>query len=445
MERVSHIAEIAGLKEEARRLGFSSVEERNEALSLIAHGLERDWESIKAANDEDVAEATDAGVAAALVKRLVYSETKQREAQNGIADVMALGDPIGRVRQKRELDEGLILTQVTVPIGVIGMIFEARPDALVQIVTLCLKSGNAIILKGGSEARRTNAALVASMRKSLEKSRLASGWIVLLESRSDVSEMLTMEDSIDLLIPRGSKEFVSYIMSHTAIPVLGHADGICHLYIDERADLSMALAVAYDAKTQYPAACNAVETILVHQQIAAAFIPALKRRFGQDVVIHGDERCAALIDCIPYQDGDYDTEYLDMAVNIRVVDSIDEAIAHIARHGQPHRCHRHRRRGGEAYLPRPGGQRRRLRQLLHPLRRWLSLRPGGRGGHLYPEDPRPWPGGHGGVAQHQIPARGEWPDRRRLHRRWRAYLHPHRALNRGGEACVTTLMSTVSW
>lgn len=336
MERVSHIAEIAGLKEEARRLGFSSVEERNEALSLIAHGLGRDWEAIKAANDEDVAEATDAGVALALIKRLVYSEAKQREAQSGIADVMALGDPIGRVRQKRELDEGLILTQVTVPIGVIGMIFEARPDALVQIVTLCLKSGNAIILKGGSEARRTNAALVASMRKSLEKSRLASGWIVLLESRSDVSEMLTMEDSIDLLIPRGSKEFVSYIMSHTAIPVLGHADGICHLYIDERADLSMALAVAYDAKTQYPAACNAVETILVHQQIAAAFIPALKQRFGQDVVIHGDERCAALIDCIPYQDGDYDTEYLDMAVNIRVVDSIDEAIAHIARHGSSH-------------------------------------------------------------------------------------------------------------
>lgn len=336
MERVSHIAEIAGLKEEARRLGFSSVEERNEALSLIAHGLGRDWEAIKAANDEDVAEATDAGVALALIKRLVYSEAKQREAQSGIADVIALGDPIGRVRQKRELDEGLILTQVTVPIGVIGMIFEARPDALVQIVTLCLKSGNAIILKGGSEARRTNAALVASMRKSLEKSRLASGWIVLLESRSDVSEMLTMEDSIDLLIPRGSKEFVSYIMSHTAIPVLGHADGICHLYIDERADLSMALAVAYDAKTQYPAACNAVETILVHQQIAAAFIPALKQRFGQDVVIHGDERCAALIDCIPYQDGDYDTEYLDMAVNIRVVDSIDEAIAHIARHGSSH-------------------------------------------------------------------------------------------------------------
>ncbi len=336
MERVSRTEEIAGLKEEARRLGFSCAEVRNEALSLIAGGLERDWDAIKAANDEDVQQAKREALAPALIKRLVYSEDKQREALRGISDVMALDDPIGRVRQRRELDKDLILTQVSVPIGVIGMIFESRPDALVQIVTLCLKSGNAIILKGGSEARRTNAALVASMRKSLEKSPLDSRWMVLLESRGDVAEMLTMEDSIDLLIPRGSKEFVSYIMSHTTIPVLGHADGICHLYIDGNADLSMALAVAYDAKTQYPAACNAVETILVHRHIAAAFIPALRQRFGLDVLIHGDERTGALIDCIPYQAGDYDTEYLAMEVNIRVVDSIEEAIAHIARYGSSH-------------------------------------------------------------------------------------------------------------
>ncbi len=336
MERVSRTEEIAGLKEEARRLGFSAAEVRNEALSLIAVGLERDWGAIKAANDEDVQQAKREALAPALIKRLVYSEDKQREALRGIADVMALGDPIGRVRQRRELDKDLILTQVSVPIGVIGMIFESRPDALVQIVTLCLKSGNAIILKGGREAQRTNAALVASMRQSLEKSPLDSRWMVLLESRGDVAEMLTMENSIDLLIPRGSKEFVSYIMSHTTIPVLGHADGICHLYIDGSADLSMALAVAYDAKTQYPAACNAVETILVHRHIAAAFIPALRQRFGLDVLIHGDERTGTLIDCIPYQEGDYDTEYLAMEVNIRVVDSIDEAIAHIARYGSSH-------------------------------------------------------------------------------------------------------------
>ena len=336
MERVSRKEEMAALKEEARRLGFSTSEERDEALRLIAEGLERDWPQIRAANEADVQSAERDGLAPALVKRLIYSEAKQAEALSGIRDIIAAPDPVGTVRMRRELDDGLVLSQVAVPIGVIGMIFEARPDALVQIISLCAKSGNAIILKGGSEARLTNAALVASMRASLEKSPLGSNWIVLLESRSDVSEMLTMEGTIDLLIPRGSKEFVSYIMGNTTIPVLGHSDGICHLYIDESADLEMALTVAYDAKTQYPAACNAVETILVHSAIAPRFIPVLATRFGSLVTIHGDERTAALIECIPYQDGDWDTEYLDFEVNIRVVDSLGEAIAHIARHGSGH-------------------------------------------------------------------------------------------------------------
>ncbi|HPZ15469.1 MAG TPA: glutamate-5-semialdehyde dehydrogenase [Sphaerochaeta sp.] len=336
MERVSRKEEMAALKEEARRLGFSTSEERDDVLRLIAEGLERDWPQIQAANEADVQSAERDGLAPALVKRLIYSEAKQAEALSGIRDIIAAPDPVGTVRMRRELDDGLVLSQVAVPIGVIGMIFEARPDALVQIISLCAKSGNAIILKGGSEARLTNAALVASMRASLEKSPLGSNWIVLLESRSDVGEMLTMEGTIDLLIPRGSKEFVSYIMRNTTIPVLGHSDGICHLYIDESADLEMALTVAYDAKTQYPAACNAVETILVHSAIAPRFIPVLATRFGSLVTIHGDERTAALVECIPYQDGDWDTEYLDFEVNIRVVDSLGEAIAHIARHGSGH-------------------------------------------------------------------------------------------------------------
>ncbi|MDY0304254.1 MAG: glutamate-5-semialdehyde dehydrogenase, partial [Sphaerochaeta sp.] len=333
---MSRKEEMAALKEEARRLGFSTSEERDEALRLIAEGLERDWPQIRAANEADVQSAERDGLAPALVKRLIYSEAKQAEALSGIRDIIAAPDPVGTVRMRRELDDGLVLSQVAVPIGVIGMIFEARPDALVQIISLCAKSGNAIILKGGSEARLTNAALVASMRASLEKSPLGSNWIVLLESRSDVGEMLTMEGTIDLLIPRGSKEFVSYIMRNTTIPVLGHSDGICHLYIDESADLEMALTVAYDAKTQYPAACNAVETILVHSAIAPRFIPVLATRFGSLVTIHGDERTGALVECIPYQDGDWDTEYLDFEVNIRVVDSLGEAIAHIARHGSGH-------------------------------------------------------------------------------------------------------------
>ncbi len=336
MQSKSRKEEMAALKEEARRLGFSSVSERNDALRLIASGLERDWQAIKEANDEDVRQATGAGLAPSLIKRLIYSASKQREALAQIADIVRAADPIGTPLMRRELDEGLVLTQIAVPIGVIGMIFEARPDALVQIISLCLKSGNAIILKGGSEASRTNAALVASMRTSLGASSLGSGWIVLLESRSDVAEMLAMEDVIDLLIPRGSKEFVSYIMSHTAIPVLGHSDGICHLYIDETADLNTAVAIAYDAKTQYPAACNATETILVHSTIAERFIPAIKERFGGEVAIHGDERVAALIDCIPYRAGDWSIEYLDLSVNIRVVDSLDEAIRHISTYGSGH-------------------------------------------------------------------------------------------------------------
>ena len=336
MKSVNRKDEITRLRASARRLGFSSVETRNEVLRLMAEGLTRDWPAIKAANDADVAQAKAEGLAPALVKRLVYDESKQAEALAGIADVIAITDPIGAVKAHRMLDDGLTLKQVTVPIGVIGMIFEARPDALVQIITLSAKSGNGIILKGGSEANLTNRALVQSIRTSLETSELGSEWIALLESRSDVNEILSMEGQIDLLIPRGSKEFVSYIMSHTNIPVLGHADGICHLYIDEFADLSKALPIAYDAKTQYPAACNAVETILVHSAVAASFIPALQERFADSVKIHGDGRVAALIDCIPYAEGDWATEYLDMEVNIRVVDTLDEAIAHISEWGSSH-------------------------------------------------------------------------------------------------------------
>jgi glutamate-5-semialdehyde dehydrogenase len=336
MKSVNRKDEITRLRASARRLGFSSVETRNEVLRLMAEGLTRDWPAIKAANDADVAQAKAEGLAPALVKRLVYDESKQAEALAGIADVIAITDPIGAVKAHRMLDDGLTLKQVTVPIGVIGMIFEARPDALVQIITLSAKSGNGIILKGGSEANLTNRALVQSIRTSLEANELGSEWIVLLESRSDVNEILSMGGQIDLLIPRGSKEFVSYIMSHTNIPVLGHADGICHLYIDEFADLSKALPIAYDAKTQYPAACNAVETILVHSAVAASFIPALQERFADSVKIHGDGRVAALIDCIPYAEGDWATEYLDMEVNIRVVDTLDEAIAHISEWGSSH-------------------------------------------------------------------------------------------------------------
>jgi glutamate-5-semialdehyde dehydrogenase len=200
-----------------------------------------------------------------------------------------------------------------------------------------LKSGNGIVLKGGKEATNTNVALVASIKKSAASSPLGTDWLLLLTSHSDVDVMLRMQGQIDLLIPRGSNSFVKYVMEHTSIPVLGHASGICHMYVDKEADLEMALECAFDSKTQYPAACNAVETLLVHRDIASLFLPMLSRRMAdKQVLLHGDLLTQTLIDCVPYCDGDYDKEYLALELNIRVVDDYQMAVDHIARYGSHH-------------------------------------------------------------------------------------------------------------
>lgn len=328
---------IKALKESSRVLGVSTNEERIDLLGKVAAGLRRDWPTIRKANEQDVAEAKEQKIGAALIKRLVFDEQKLNEVVLGLEQVAALADPVGKVLQRRLLDDGLILEQISVPIGVIGMIFESRPDALVQIVGLCIKSGNAIILKGGSEAKRTNLALVESIKQSSLKSSLGDGYVTLLESHGDVKEMLKMNDEIDLLIPRGSNAFVTYVMENTSIPVLGHSDGICHLYIDEQADLKKALPVIIDAKTQYPAACNAIETLLVHASLVDEFLPEVGKALKEaNVTIHGDERTQAAIECIPLEEGDYFNEYLSLELNIRVVDSLEEAIGHIETYGSHH-------------------------------------------------------------------------------------------------------------
>ncbi len=333
-----HIQEdIQRLKGSATKLSGSSEAVRNALLLAIRDGLKRDWPLIKEANQEDLAQAKDSLLGDALVKRLVFDEEKLASVQLGLTQVATLADPIGAVLERRLLDEGLLLERVSFPIGVIGMIFEARPDALVQIVSLCLKSGNGIILKGGKEAFRTNTALVASIKRSAQDSDLGQEWLTLLESHSDVSTMLKMDDAIDLLIPRGSNAFVRYVMENTHIAVLGHADGICHMYIDEKADLKKGVACAVDAKVQYPSACNAIETLLVHRSVANEFIPLVAQAFqDKGVIIHGDSATSSLISCIPYQEGDYSVEYLAMELNIRVVENMDEAMAHIAQYGSHH-------------------------------------------------------------------------------------------------------------
>ena len=289
------------------------------------------------ANEQDLVAAEQDNLAAPLLKRLKFDEGKIAQVVAGIESLIGLDDPVGKTLSGTELDAGLELFKVSCPIGVIGVVFESRPDALVQISTLCLKSGNSVLLKGGSEAANTNRVLAEIIAEASEEAGLPAGWIQLLQTRQDVAEMLALEEHIDLLIPRGSNEFVRYIMSNTNIPVLGHADGICHVYVDGDADLDMAVNVAVDSKCQYVAVCNAAETLLVDSRIAEAFLPKVKTALEQkNVELRGCEKTASIIDVKPATEEDWSTEYLDYILSIRVVDGLEAAIDHINRYGSGH-------------------------------------------------------------------------------------------------------------
>ena len=312
------------------------VEKRNEALKAIQLSFKKSWLSIQEANRLDLKDAEESRLSTPLLKRLRFDENKLQDVLNGIESLISLPDPLNRILLATELAEGLNLYRVSCPIGVIGVIFESRPDALVQIATLCLKSGNTALLKGGREALRTNRALMAAMQEGV-KEILPEGWAYLLETRSDVNDMLSQDESIDLIIPRGSNEFVRYIMDHTRIPVMGHAEGLCHTYVDESADLEKALRVTVDAKTQALAVCNATETLLVHRSIAHRFLPpcaALLKEKG--VEIRGDEDTQKIISCRPAIEEDWKTEYLDAVLSIKIVNSVQEAITHINHYGSHH-------------------------------------------------------------------------------------------------------------
>lgn len=305
-------------------------------LCRLADALDKGRGAIRAANEADI-EASRGKIPDALLHRLTLSDGKLDGAIEGLRAVAALPCPVGRVKERRLLDEGLELEKVTYPLGVIGMVFEARPDALVQIVSLALKSANGLVLKGGREADRTNRAIVDIIRDCLD----GAPWLMLLSSHGDVDEMLSMEGLVDLVIPRGSNAFVRYVMDHTHIPVMGHADGICSVYVDKSADLDEAVKIVVDSKTQYPAACNAAETVLVHQDIAASFLPRLAEAFASfPVQMHCDEASYSIIGGCGHAchatDEDWDREYLALECAIKMVASADEAIGHIARHSSHH-------------------------------------------------------------------------------------------------------------
>ena len=315
-----------------------SRESRDQALQAVAEGLVVDADAIVAANLEDMAEAERQGLPKVLIKRLSYDRAKIEESVRSIHSLMDQEDPVGKLLSSTELDSGLILEKVTCPIGVIAVIFESRPDALVQISTLCLKSGNAVMLKGGSEAKRTNQALASSIIGSIRKvDERFHDAVQLLSSREEVQRLLAQDDLVDLIIPRGSNELVRSIQSSTRIPVLGHSAGVCHTYVDSDADLEMAVEVCYDAKVQYPAVCNAMETLLVHRSVAKQFLPRMASRYAQaKVELRGDEETRRIIDSNEASEADWSAEYNDLVLAIKVVPSLEEAVQHINRYGSHH-------------------------------------------------------------------------------------------------------------
>ena len=321
----------------AGKLAVLSTEARNSALEAVAQALETAIPLIIAANEVDLRAAVADNIAPALYARLKLGESKLQAAIAGVRDVAKLADPVGINQIHRELDEGLILRRVTCPLGVLGIIFEARPEALIQITSLAIKSGNGVILKGGREAINSCQILTKIINQALQTTEVDPAAVQLLTTREEIKQLLELDRYVDLIIPRGSNSFVRYVQDNTRIPVLGHADGICHLYLDKAADLDKAIKITVDAKTHYPAACNAIETLLVHRDIAEEFLPQIAKALkSEGVELRGDEATRKIIEAKLVKEHDWQTEYSDLILAIKIVDSVDSAIAHIDRYGSKH-------------------------------------------------------------------------------------------------------------
>ena len=327
----------AAVRRSAMALGRLSDQQRAAAVAAMADALTAAADRIVAANQADMEAAAADGLATALVARLKLDRTKLAAAIDGVRQVAELPDPVGVRQLHRELDAGLVLERLSVPLGVLGVIFEARPDAVMQIASLAIRSGNGAMLKGGREASRSCSAILEALREGLASSAVAPQALELLTSREESLGLLRLDGLVDLIIPRGSNELVRFIQDNTRIPVLGHADGICHLYVDREVDVSQAVRIALDAKTQYPAACNAIETLLLHRDAAAPFLKAaLPLLAAAGVQWRGDAASQALGVPVAAADDDWSTEYSDLVLAVRVVDSLEQALEHIGRYGSRH-------------------------------------------------------------------------------------------------------------
>lgn len=339
------MSEVIKKAREAREASYLlaklSTDVKDQALYKIADSIWQHKEELVESNKKDIETAEmmlrRGEITKAMMKRLELNNEKIQRITDMVRSVASLDDPIGKTEYSIELDKGLELYRVTSPIGVIAVIFESRPDVLPQIASLCLKSGNSILLKGGSEARHSNQQLFSIIKDAVNV--LPEGWIQLIEARKEIDELLKLDGYVDLIIPRGSNDFVRYIQNNTRIPVLGHADGVCHVYVDNEADVDMAVNVCYDAKVQYPSVCNAVDTILIHEEIADKFLPHMVDRFmKRNVEMRG---CSRVLESVKggvreATSEDWGAEYLDYIVSMKVVDDVDEAINHINTLGSHH-------------------------------------------------------------------------------------------------------------
>jgi glutamate-5-semialdehyde dehydrogenase len=328
----------------SRRLASLSEQQRNQALELAAERLQENEGQIVAANAEDVHAAErlvgEGKMSAAMLARLRVTEKTVADMAEKVCRVMRLPDPLGRKLSAMEMDQGLVLSKETCPLGVVAIVFESRPDVIPQVASLALKSGNAILLKGGSEAAHSNEILMSIWNQALTASGIPQGAAQLLHSRAEVLDLLNLDRHVDLLIPRGSKDFVESISRQSRIPVLGHGEGICHVYVHAAAALKKAERIVLDAKTDYPAACNAVETLLVDAAVAATFLPAIIAKLrAAGVEVRGCERTRAAASREPViaaSEADWATEYGDLILSVKVVDGLDQAIAHIHEFGSSH-------------------------------------------------------------------------------------------------------------
>ena len=343
------ISEVQRTVKRARRaahiLAAISGERRNEALGEAAKALEARSTEILAANDKDcviAAQAVERGeLSRSMFARLRTTARGILEMAERVREVAGLPDPLHRRLSAMELDDNLVLYKESCPLGVVGVVFESRPDVVPQIASLTLKSGNAVCLKGGAEAAATNEVLVSIWRDALSAfPDIPADSVVLFHTREDVAQILTLHEDIDLIVPRGSNEFVRYVTEHSRIPVLGHGEGICHVYVHQDADLLKAFDVTLDSKVQYPSACNALETLLVHQDIAPLFLPQMIAQFrAAGVEVRGCARTLALSlgqEVLPASEADWSKEYSDLIISIKIVDGVNEAIEHINKYGSRH-------------------------------------------------------------------------------------------------------------